>query len=142
MICPNCAQQSLHSVCPFCHPVVVGIDWPNPFAYAYNLGKDIGSGNVDVPTPDVSNIPGPYSLGKNLGTDVQNQASTSILKPFSDFTTSVKWMMIAGAGLAGVVILYSVYQAWKKDLPGRSLEAFKRSEDQKVALALKYAGSR
>jgi hypothetical protein len=131
-------------MCPFCHPQVVGWDIPNPFSYAYDLGKSIGSGDAapDLPTPDVSNIPGPYSLGKSLGTDVQNQASTSILKPFSDFTTSVKWMMIAGAGLAGVVILYSVYQAWKKDLPGRSLEAFKRSEDQKVALASKYASGR
>ena len=143
MHCPNCDQVSLGSCCHYCGACegqAVGFslsDLPNPYSAAYEFGRDLGSGESSVPTPYSA-----YQAGRSIGDQVSvpGDAVKGATGAVSSLLTTMKWVAIGGAALAGTVILFSVYQAWKHDLPGRSLEAFKASEREKTALAGKYLG--
>lgn len=147
MLCPNCNRVVLGVCCHDCGTCevatkqAVGFNPFNPIDVGYWLAGKEPKPTIDPFNPvEVGGAAGRAAgptLGE-VGSGMLGGATGSVAKPFSDFFKTLKWVAIGGAALAGTVILYSVYQAWHKDLPGRSLEAFKAGEAQKVALASKF----
>lgn len=140
MICYSCGHCSQHVRCPYCAAktevqgnIRVGFslsDVPNPFSYAYDLGKSAGSAisrGSSSPSSDsgpslwdrLPSIPNPFSTaydaGKSIGdtvkTTIQDTVKTTIQGPadaISSFMSVLKWVVIGGAIVGAIVILYGV----------------------------------
>lgn len=135
MICFSCGHCSQHVACPYCGArtepngkIMVGFslsDIPNPFSYAYNLGKDIGT-SVTAPsststednTSWYNRIPNPFSTAYDLGYkggDIAQQElgnlGQDLRAPFdavSSLLTVGKYVLIGGAVFVAVVVGYGV----------------------------------
>lgn len=139
MICFSCGHCSQHVACPYCWArtepngnTIVGfslLDIPNPFSYAYDLGKDVGSGITSSGSPSSSGSDSgsaweaiksynPFSMaydaGKSAGDAGQAAISNigaDVRAPFdaiSSFMTVLKWVIIGGAVIGAVVLVYGV----------------------------------
>lgn len=69
-------------------------------------------------------------------------AKASALSPFTrisheaeDFLGTLKWIFYGGIAIGAGVFVYSVYQAWKHDIPGTALRSMSESqrEGRKIA---------
>lgn len=137
MICPNCLEASQHSMCPYCGEVVhlVGFD---PLDLVDPLGlyrKGYAAVSSDSSPSDATSssdgpslwdrLPSPsdilhanpaYQAGKYLS-DAGGGALSSVRSPFAAITdtlsslgTVVKWILIGGAVVGAVVLLYGVFK--------------------------------
>jgi hypothetical protein len=134
MICPNCLESSQHAMCPYCGEVqIVGGLLDDVLSYvptpgkAYELGKSITSdGGAPSPSSDgggpslLDRIPNPFSsaydVGKSAGASASSTLSNlgaDVRAPFdalSSMLTVLKWVVIGGAVVGAVVLLYGVFK--------------------------------
>jgi hypothetical protein len=135
MICFSCLKCSQHVQCPFCGgrtepngKIMVGFslsDLPNPYSWAYNTGRDIGT-SATAPSTSSSDsgsswwdrIPNPfksaYDAGYAGGGAIQQGVSnlgSDITAPFdalSSLLTVGKYVLIGGVIFVAVVVGYGV----------------------------------
>lgn len=143
MVCVECLQASRagNGTCPFCgapdYKILLGFD-PLDLLNPYELGRKTAPTVQEI---DVNNIPGPGDLLSSV-----LKVPGAIADSIGSLTSTVKWIVLGGAALAGTAFAYSVYQSWKHDLPGMAFREIAREREAQRGLgkeiakgALKYS---
>lgn len=106
MICVNCEQGSMGSWCPFCgEPDIVRVLGFDPFD-PLNLGfTPIDPLDLRHQVPDATGLP-------NADVNVKNPFAgiTSPLDSLGGFFSVLKWVVIGGAVVGAVVLLYGAFR--------------------------------
>lgn len=134
MICYSCGHCSMHKACPYCGAkdirTVVGFD-PIDLLNPIKFGADLYQGRTST-TPEIGRvsegpgllssiwdaIPNPFSASYEAGQAAGDAAKTAVSNigadvraPFdaiSSLLTILKWVVIGGAVVGAVVLVYGV----------------------------------
>lgn len=132
MICYTCGHCSMHKACPYCGAKdirsVVGFDpidlfnpiglgqkiatsqgLPNPLG----IGDSSSSSSSDGPSlwDRLPSIPNPFSTAYDTGKSIGTTVTSTIKQPLdqiSSFMSVLKWVVIGGAVVGAIVLLYGV----------------------------------
>lgn len=117
MICTSCLESSQHAVCPYCGaPDAQLVGWGlsdvlDVLPLSYKPWEALSTAQkVEEQLPSPADVYSRgYEAGRSIGETVKapfQGAFASVTEPIAGLATTVKWVVIAGAVVGALVLVY------------------------------------